>query len=84
VHPSYRDGKTLMGEPSNEARRGCGPCRRAERFDKKNLEQAGEDDLARRTPFAELVSHELHEGGEAVHAIYPIPPRRQSVIIAQQ
>jgi hypothetical protein len=70
VHPWYRDGKSLVGEPVHKAGRCRGARRRAERFDEKNLEEVGEDDLARRTPLAELVSHELHEGGEPLLAAH--------------
>ena len=65
MHSSYRDGKALVGKPAHEAGRRRGARCRTERFDEKNLEEAGEDDLARRPLFAELVSHELHEGGES-------------------
>jgi hypothetical protein len=38
VHPSYRDGRALVSEAAHEAGRHCGARRRAERFDKKNVE----------------------------------------------
>jgi hypothetical protein len=52
VHPSYRHGEAFVCEPAHEAGRRCGACRRAERFDENSLEETGEDDLARRAPFA--------------------------------